>query len=154
MNDDESTSLAGLIVRPHHCGICVEDFDAALAFFSDIVGMQVEGEADHRDEQGLGIVVGLPGAVIRWALLELNGFRVELFRYYNKEGRTINIRQSDRGITHLGFEVNDTDEVCRRIRAAGYDTFSEPQDLRGGVTRPVYVHGPEGVVVEFLEIRS
>ena len=52
------------------------------------------------------------------------------------------------------FQVSDTDEVCRRVRAAGYRTYSDPQDLRGGVTRPVYVEGPEGVVVEFLEIRG
>jgi catechol 2,3-dioxygenase-like lactoylglutathione lyase family enzyme len=116
--------------------------------------MRVEGEMDHRSEPALGVVVGLPGAVIRWAMLEFFGYRIELFKYYNPEGRSIAIRQCDRGLTHIAFQVNNTDEVCRRIRQAGYTTFSDPQDLRGGVTRPMYVNGPEGIAVEFLEIRQ
>ena len=77
-----------------------------------------------------------------------------MLKYVERGGRGISIRQCDRGITHVAFQVSDTDEVCRRVRAAGYRTYSDPQDLRGGVTRPIYVEGPEGVVVEFLEIRG
>lgn len=41
---------------------------------------------DNRDEESLGLVVGLPGAVIRWGLLERDGYRVELFKYHKPEG--------------------------------------------------------------------
>lgn len=145
--------LDGLVLRAHHTAVCVENFDNAREFFTEIIGMQIEAEMDQRSEPALGVVVGLPGAVIRWAMLEFFGYRIELFKYYQPEGKTIAIRQCDRGITHIAFQVNDTDEVCRRIRAAGYTTFSDPQDLRNGITRPVYVYGPEGIAVEFLEIR-
>jgi len=146
--------LDGLILRAHHTAICVENFENAREFFTEIVGMQVEAEMDQRSEPALGVVVGLPGAVIRWAMLEFFGYRVELFKYYQPDGKKIDIRQCDRGITHVAFQVNNTDEVCRRIRAKGYTTFSDPQDLRNGITRPVYVYGPEGIAIEFLEIRS
>ena len=146
--------LDGLVLRAHHTAVCVEDFEKARAFFTDVIGMRVEGEMDHRSEPALGVVVGLPGAVIRWSMLEFFGYRIELFKYYNPEGKTIAIRQCDRGLTHIAFHVNNTDEVCRRIRQAGYTTFSDPQDLRGGITRPMYVYGPEGIAVEFLEIRN
>lgn len=154
MTTETGALLDDLVMRPHHTAVCVEDFDAAQAFFCDVVGMRIENEADNRDEEELGVVVGLPGAVVRWAMLERNGYRIEMFKYYRPEGRTINIRQCDRGITHVAFEVRDVDEACRRIRAAGHETFSDPQDLRGGITRPVYVKGPEGIVVEFIEIRQ
>lgn len=146
--------LDGLVIRAHHTAVCVQDFEAARAFFTDVIGMRLEAEMDHRSEPNLGVVVGLPGAVIRWAMLEFFGYRIELFKYYTPEGRQVPIRQCDGGITHIAFQVNNTDEVVRRIRAAGHSTFSEPQELRGGVTRPVYVHGPEGIAIEFLEIRS
>ncbi|MFZ9390601.1 MAG: VOC family protein [Burkholderiaceae bacterium] len=145
--------LDGLVLRAHHTAVCVENFDNAREFFTEIIGMQIEAEMDQRSEPALGVVVGLPGAVIRWAMLEFFGYRIELFKYYQPEGKAIAIRQCDRGITHIAFQVNNTDEVCRRIRAAGYTTFSDPQDLRNGITRPVYVYGPEGIAVEFLEIR-
>jgi glyoxylase I family protein len=146
--------LDDLVVRLHHTAVCVEDFDAAQSFFCDVIGMRLEKEADNRNEENLGIVVGLPGAVIRWAMLESSGYRIEMFKYYTPSGHTVDIKQSDRGITHLAFLVTDVDEVYRRIREAGYETYSDPQDLRGGITRPLYVKGPEGIVVEFLEIRQ
>lgn len=145
--------LDGLVLRAHHTAVCVNDFDAARAFFTDVIGMRLEGEMDQRGEPALGVVVGLPGALIRWAMLEFFGYRIELFKYYEPVGRDIAIRQCDRGITHIAFQVNDTDEVCRRIRAAGIETFSDPQDLRGGLTRPMYVRGPEGIAVEFIQLR-
>lgn len=146
--------LDDLVVCPHHTAVCVEDFDAAQDFFCNVVGMRLENEAAHRDEENLGTVVGLPGAAIRWAMLERNGYRIELFRYFQPEGRTVNIRQSDRGITHIAFQVSNADAAYQRIVDAGYTPYSPPCDLRGGVTRPFYVHGPEGIVVEFIEIRS
>ncbi|WP_326541179.1 VOC family protein [Pseudorhodoferax sp.] len=147
--------LAGLVLRPHHTALCVDDFEAARAFFTDLIGMVVEGEMDQRGEAGLGVVVGLPGAVIRWAMLELQGYRVELFKYYNPaDGRRAGLRQCDRGLTHIAFQVNDADEAYARLRAAGIETYSAPQDLRGGRSRPFYAVGPEGIAVEFIELRD
>jgi glyoxylase I family protein len=149
-----SPLLHGVIVGPHHTAVSVENFDKARAFFTDVIGMTVENEMDRRGEPELGIVVGLPGAVIRWAMLELSGYRVELFKYYEPEGKPIAIRQCDRGLTHIAFQVNDSDQAYERLRGAGYETFSAPQNLRGGLTRPFYAIGPEGIAVEFIEFRN
>ncbi len=154
MNKDAGVLLDGLVIKPHHTAVSVEDFDAAQAFFCDVIGMRVENEAVRRDEENLGVVVGLPDAVIRWAMLERDGYRIELFKYIHPQGKTVNIRQCDRGITHIAFQVRDADEAFRRIVDAGYSTVSAPLDLRGGAARPFYVNGPEGIVVEFIELRS
>ncbi len=146
--------LGDLVVRPHHTAVCVEDFDAAQDFFCDILGMRVEGAMARRDEAGLSAVVGLPGAAARWAMLERDGYRIELFKYFQPEGVTVNIRQCDRGITHVAFQVTDADAAYEKIIAAGFDTYSPPIDLRGGASRPFYIKGPEGIVVELIEIRS
>ncbi|MBS0304464.1 MAG: VOC family protein [Proteobacteria bacterium] len=146
--------LDGLVVRPHHTALCVDDFDAARDFFTGLVGMQVEGEMDQRSEPALGVVVGLPGAVIRWAMLVLDGYRLELFKYYRPEGRRLDARQCDRGLTHIAFEVYDADAAYARLGAAGVATVSPPQDLRGGRTRPFYAIGPEGITVEFIQFRT
>ena len=73
--------LEGLVLRAHHTAVCVEDFEKARAFFTDVIGMRVEGAMDHRSEPALGVVVGLPGAVIRWAMLEFFGYRIELLAH-------------------------------------------------------------------------
>lgn len=154
MSEKQSVTVADLVVRPHHTAVCVQDFGAARDFFVEVLGMTLEGELDHRHEENLDTVVGLPGADIHWGLLEQGGYRIELFHYYTPEGRPTPIRQCDHGITHLCWQVNDVDEAYRRVREAGYETVSEPLDLRGGAARPVYVKGPEGIVVEFVELRS
>lgn len=154
MKQPNRSLLDDQVIRPHHTAVCVEDFDRARAFFCDIVGMHLENEADHRDEKELGIVVGHPGAKIRWAMLVHNHYRIELFRYYVPSGKTININQADRGITHIAFEVRDVDEVYRRVAETDYQPYSYPQNLRGGATRPFYVRGPEGIVVEFIQFRE
>lgn len=145
--------IAGLIVRPHHTAVSVRDFDAALDFFVHVIGMRVVGHMDHRREANLDQVVGLPEVDIRWAMLELGGYHLELFKYYSPAGRTHHIRQCDLGLTHLCFEVYDVDLVHERLTAAGYRANSPPLELRGGRSKPIYVTGPEGIVIEFLELR-
>lgn len=148
-----SLSLADLIVRPHHTALCVEDFAAARDFFVNIIGMRIEGEMDHRDEANLGVVVGLPGADVRWAMLELMGYRVELFKFYNPVGRRQAIRQCDVGLTHICFEVYDVDAAYRRLENSEFNVVSRPMELRNGRSKPFYVLGPEGIVIEFLKLQ-
>ena len=154
MTDHGSDTVSDLITRLHHTAVSVRDFGAALSFFTDVVGMRIESEMEERAEEKLGVVVGLPGARVRWAMLELHGSRIELFRYLSPEGSPIELRQCDHGLTHIAFQVNNVAETCRRLRRMGYEAFSDPQVLRGGASRPVYVSGPEGIVVEFVEYQS
>jgi glyoxylase I family protein len=146
--------LSGCILKAHHTAVSVHDFDAALDFFTNVVGMKVEGEMDQRREANLGKVTGVNDPTIRWAMLELGGFRIELFKYYEPQGKRHDIRQNDVGLTHLCFQVADADETYDRITKAGFRTLSEPLELRSGVSKPFYCEGPEGIIVEFLELRT
>lgn len=151
---EAGASVHDLIIRPHHTALSVEDFEAARIFFTDVIGMRLEREIDYRDESDLGVVVGLPGAVIRWAFLEMGGYRIELFKYYSPAGTRHPMRQCDIGLTHICFQVRDANETYRRLVAAGHKTISAPRELRGGQSVPFYLIGPDEIVVEFLELRS
>jgi glyoxylase I family protein len=139
------------IVRPHHTAFSCRDWDKTKSFFVDLLGFKVLGEMEKRDEAVLATVTGLPGAVCRWAMLELGGYHIELFKWLTPEGKPIPIRQCDIGLTHICFQVNDAREVRRRMIAAGYEPLSEVQSMRGGRAVAVYCQGPEGVIVEFVE---
>jgi glyoxylase I family protein len=147
-------SVDDLITRAHHAAVCVQDFVAARDFYVDVLGFRVEGEMDRRDEPALGTVVGLPGAVVRWAVLARDSFRLELFKYYAPAGRTEANRQCDAGYTHVAFEVRDVDETYRRLTVAGHRTTAPPQILRGGRTKVIYLLAPEDSVVELIEFRD
>lgn len=151
MTGATAAGVDDLIVRAHHAAVCVQDFERSRDFYVAMLGFRVEDEMDQRGEPALGQVVGLPGAVIRWGMLERDGFRLELFKYYTPEGQRVPGRQCDAGYTHVAFEVRDVDAAYARLTAAGHRTTASPQVLRGGRTKVIYVLAPEGSVVELIQ---
>ena len=143
--------LTDAILQIHHTALCVNDFEHARDFYTGFLGFTLEGEMDHRGEAALGEAVGLPGAVIRWAMLRHGQHRVELFKYYTPQGETRARRQCDFGYSHLAFEVADVDAVYRQATQAGYQTASAPKVMRKGYTKVFYLLEPEGAVTEFLQ---
>src|SRR5438067_432256 len=139
------------LLLTHHTAICVTDFERARDFYLHFLGFELEGEMDHRSEPALGEVVGLPGAVVRWAMLRHGSHRVELFKYYKPEGDTRPRRQCDFGYSHMAFEVADVDSVFKQVTEAGYQTVSAPRVMRNGRAKVFYLAEPEGAITEFIQ---
>ena len=142
--------LSDLIFAPHHTALSVEDFEATRDFFVAVLGFDLEDEMDRRTD--MAQVVALPDACVRWAMLHRDSYRIELFKYYSPSGERHGRRQSDRGFTHIAFEVTDVDEAYRRVVALGLRTTCPPKVLRGGVTKVIYVLGPEDNIIELIEL--
>lgn len=148
----ERTSIGDLIIASHHTALSVEDFEAARDFFVNVLGFELEGEMDQRTD--IAPVVALPDACVRWAMLNRNGYRLELFKYYTPAGERHGRRQSDRGFTHIALQVSDADEAYRRILGLGIRVTSPPTVMRNGATKVIYLVGPEENVIELLEMRG
>lgn len=144
-------ALRDAVLTAHHTAISVSDFERARDFYIDFLGFELEGELDHRDEAVLGEVVGLPGAVVRWAMLRHKHYRVELFKYYQPAGDMTPRRQCDHGYNHMAFEVADVDAVYAQVLEAGYSTIAPPRVMRGGRTKVIYMTEPEGAITEFIQ---
>jgi glyoxylase I family protein len=151
MTSSNTASIAAYVVRPHHTAFSCHDYPKARAFFVDLLGFEVLGEIETRDEPELAAIVGMPGACCTWAMLGRDGYHIELFRWKTPEGQPVALRQCDVGWTHICMQVRDIDEVWRRLKAAGYEPLSRPGNLRGGRAKPFYCRGPEGCIVEFCE---
>lgn len=146
--------LKDRLLTAHHTAVSVGDFDRAKQFYMEFLGFELEGEMDQRSEPELSVVVGLPNATIRWAMLRLGSYRVELFKYYTPEGDRQARRQCDLGYNHMAFEVADVDAVYEQAVQAGYRCVSAPQSLRQGRTRVFYLAEPEGLVTEFIQFNN
>ncbi len=144
-------SIKDFVVRAHHTAFSCNDYDAARGFFVDTLGFTVVGEMEDRSGDGLDVVVGMPGARCRWAMLELGGYHIELFKWIMPEGKPVNLRQCDIGYTHICIQVRDIEEVHRRLTAGGWMPLSKPGNMRGGRAKPFYCKGPEGCIVEICE---
>jgi len=134
-----------------HVGLCVSDIERSLAFYCDGLGMKVILDLDIQDDR-VARVIGVPGAKTRIVHLQLGDAILELFSYYEPDGKNVAraIQQYDQGLTHIGFEVSNIHAHIEELRKKGVEFLGEPVEFRPGVW-VVYFRGPDGEVCEFRE---
>jgi catechol 2,3-dioxygenase-like lactoylglutathione lyase family enzyme len=133
-----------------HLVVGVTDMDRALAFYRDVLGMEVifetliSGEPFdavlHAKRKQEGRVVG--GL--------LGGLMVELLSLGARPAEDKPARRGITGIHNVSLSVTDLNDTHRRISDAGYPPDQEPFEI-GGV-RMFFVKDPDGTPVEFIEL--
>jgi catechol 2,3-dioxygenase-like lactoylglutathione lyase family enzyme len=133
-----------------HLVVGVTDMDRALAFYRDVLGMEVVFETlisgepfdavlhAKRKQQGR-VVGGL-----------LGGLMVELLSLGANPATDKPTRRGITGIHNVSLSVPDLDDTHRRITAAGYQPDQEPFEI--GSVRMFFVKDPDGTPVEFIEL--
>ena len=142
----------------HHVAISTGDIDRLIAFYSDVIGMElikVSGWEAGSDE--VDAIVGLQGSSARAAKLKLGNAYLELFQYLTPEGtpqppdRPVN----DHGYTHFCLDVVDIDAEYERLSAAGMAFHCPPPPAAksgSGAQRSTYGRDPDGNVIELQEL--
>ena len=138
-----------------HTGFTVRDLDRALAFYRDVLGMEVVFEQEKRGGY-LAEIVGYPDAHVRMAHLQFpgGGHRVELFEYLHPTPQGDPGEPRDVGITHVCLAVDDIGALFERVVAAGASPLSQPVPVDTGANaggRGVYVRDPDGVLLELFQ---
>jgi catechol 2,3-dioxygenase-like lactoylglutathione lyase family enzyme len=146
--------MAG-VVGAHHTSFTVSDLERSLAFFRDRLGLEVVFTREVRDAY-FGRIVGLPGAVVKAALLRIpnSAHHVELFEYLSPPGEVHEPRPCDPGSAHLSLLVDDLPGFYRRLRAEGVPFVSEPVLIDHGPNRGgygVYLRDPGGILIELFQ---
>src|SRR6266508_3549551 len=135
----------------HHTSFTVSDLDRSLAFFRDVLRMEVLFVREVRDDY-FGRIVGLPRCVVKAALLRLPaaGHHLELFQYLQPLGTSYQPRPCDPGSSHLSFLVDDLPGFCQEMRGKGLDFVSAPVLITAGPNQGgygVYLRDPNGILI-------
>jgi catechol 2,3-dioxygenase-like lactoylglutathione lyase family enzyme len=140
-----------MFVRADHVAISVQDMDKVIAFYRDVIGM--EKVFDREFGEPMARLIGEPGARVRIVHMRLDESVVELFDYRSPEGRAPrpDPRQSDYGLIHIGFIVEDFWGTYRHLCDHDVAFLGEPVEIRPGVF-VAYFHGAEYEVCEIREI--
>jgi catechol 2,3-dioxygenase-like lactoylglutathione lyase family enzyme len=142
-----------MITKLEHAALSVHDMERSLAFYRDVLGMEVQRflEPGFGGDK-LGVVVGLPHCSARIAHLVMGGFMLELFEYQDPSGNPIprDATQANHGFSHIGFTSTDVREDYERMRGLGVSFISAPVEFRPGVWI-VYFYGPDGEVCELRQ---
>lgn len=147
-----------MITGLHHTAICVSDIERSLAFYRDLLGLKVLRQVELSDQR-LDQVVGLPGARLKVAILQVGNSqeRLELMQYLSPQGRPLpaELRQCDVGVTHVCFTVTDIERLSQDLVDRGVRFNSPVQTMdptEVGTAKIVYLHDPDGITLELLEI--
>lgn len=133
-----------------HLVVGVTDMDRALAFYRDVLGMDVVFET---------LISGEPFDAVLHATRKqegrvvgglLGGLMIELLSIGATATGDDGARRTFRGIHNVSLSVTDLDDTHRRIVSAGYTPDQEPFEI-GGV-RMFFVEDPDGTPVEFIEL--
>ena len=137
--------------RMDHVALSVRHMERAIAFYRDTMGFEVVFDREFADP--VARLINVPKADVRVVHLRLGEAMLELLHYRTPAGRPrpADQRQSDLGLTHLGFIVSDFDGTFAMLKEKGVTFVGEAVEIRPGV-RVAYFYGAEGEVCEMREI--
>jgi len=120
-----------------HVTINTKDIGASIEFYGKILGFR-QLETVPFDDFSL-VYFEIPG-----------GGRMELFDYGGKNPRNAR-EESEAGLRHLAFRVDDVDEAEKHLRSKGVAITLSATDLPSLGSRAILFLDPNGVTLEFSQ---
>src|ERR1041384_6522122 len=114
----ESTSR-GFALSANHVGIGGSELRRSIAFYRDLLGFNVAYERGEVTAEYMPRLVGIPGARLKIAGLDIPGLHLDLIEYIQPRGAQFAGLTSDVGNVHIGFTVDDMWAAYRFLCAAG-----------------------------------
>jgi catechol 2,3-dioxygenase-like lactoylglutathione lyase family enzyme len=138
-----------------HTGITVSSLKEALDFWVDVLGFQHLYTWTFENTPFIENLVGVPGTTVSVAMVEGYGHRIELLEYQAPADRKVfKPRSCDVGSVHIALYVEDMDAALARVAEAAWMPVAEPQTVEDGERqgmRLIYLRGPDGVTIEFIQ---
>jgi methylmalonyl-CoA/ethylmalonyl-CoA epimerase len=125
-----------------HVAIAVQDLDAAIAYYRDVYGAEVE----HRER------VERDG--VDEALLRVAESYVQLLAPFDPSSTVAKfLEKKGEGIHHIGYRVDDVGAALERVKAAGQRVIDEAPRPGSRGTTVAFIHpkGGLGTLVELVQ---
>ncbi len=140
----------------HHSSFTVSDMNRSIAFYRDVLGMELTWDSQAAGVEFKGpvadAVTGCPGTEQRIAFLSLGESRIELVEYTPTGKPQMDNKPSDTGSAHICFETDNMEEVYRKLVANNVRLHCTPQD--NGPAVVIYFRDPDGCVLEATQRKS
>jgi catechol 2,3-dioxygenase-like lactoylglutathione lyase family enzyme len=136
-----------------HVGLVVADLEGALAFWCGILGFRVERRMDEAGAY-LDNMMGLKDVRVTTAKLAApDGSLIELLKFHSHPDRPgWTGTPYSTGLTHIALTVSDLDALCHRLETAGVTLKAPTQYSPDGRAKATFCVGPEGVLLELVEV--
>jgi len=130
--------------RVHHVAVVVRDLEAALGFYRDVLGLELD------------VVQEIPSDRVRIAFLPLGETKIELVSPTDDTtGVARFLTSKGEGFHHVCFEVPDLAEALTRLGIEGIELIdSAPRRGAEGPVAFLHPRSCHGVLVELIEARG
>jgi len=119
----------------------VEDLNASLHFYTELMGMKLLRQSDNKDYEYTLAFVGY-GDEKDSTVLELT---------YNWGD---NKYDKGNAYGHIAIEVDDIYTFCKNLSSQGADVYREPGPVKGGQTIIAFVRDPDGYAIELIQTKN
>ncbi len=142
-----------MISQIRHTGLVVADLELALSFWRDLLGFKVDRMMDESGSH-IDLMMGLKNVMVTTVKMSApQGGVIELLNF--KSHPDVNNWRGapySTGFTHLALTVENLDKCYEKLRGAGVEFPAVPQYSPDGMVKVIYCKGPEGILLELVEI--
>lgn len=125
-------------MRILHTMLRVGNLERSLAFYTDVLGMQLLRKKDYPDGKFTLAFVGYQP--------ESEAAAIELTWNWDTDHYDLG-----NGYGHIALEVDDAYAACDRIRAKGSKVTREAGPMKHGTTVIAFVEDPDGYKIELIQ---
>jgi lactoylglutathione lyase len=125
-------------MRILHTMLRVGDLERSIAFYRDVMGMQLLRTTDRPEQKYTLAFVGYGD--------ESSGAVIELTYNYG-----VGAYDLGGGFGHIAIEVPDAAAACAAVRARGGTVTRDAGPVKGGRTVIAFVQDPDGYKLELIE---
>lgn len=147
--------MAGVVKSLFHPVVATGELDDALAFYRDLLGLQVTFRDDH-DPAAIAALFGYDDPVVHAAVVAMpDGSEIELVEFERPRGVAVRRAAGDPGLMAINLLVTDVEAIVDRLTAAGWPPTSPvvPQVLPdGGRIKVVVCRAPDDVMLILVEL--
>ncbi len=125
-------------MRLLHTMLRVGNLDRAIAFYQDVLDMQLLRRKDYPEGRFTLAFIGYGD--------EANHTVIELTHNWDTEHYDLG-----NGYGHIAIEVDDAAAACDAVRARGGKVTREAGPMKHGTTVIAFVEDPDGYKIEFIQ---
>lgn len=128
-------------MRILHTMLRVGDLDKSIAFYTEVLGMQLLRKKDYPEGRFTLAFVGYQP--------ESDGAVLELTHNWDTPKYDLG-----NGYGHIALEVDDAYQACDAVKARGGKVTREAGPMKHGTTVIAFVEDPDGYKIEFIQKKN
>ena len=142
-----------MITQIRHTGLVVADLKGALRFWRDLLGFKVEKQMDESGSH-IDAMMGLKDVRVTTVKMTApEGGMMELLHFQSHPDIPTWLgKPYSTGFTHIAMTVSNLNTTFEKLANAGVVFPAPPQYSPDGAVKVIYCRGPEGVLLELVEV--